>query len=103
MGKNMAQRYGLAKRVTRAELERAFPKALATKSLIMIVGTYPKDREQPYFGACYEFTGEFRTEADRGPDAEMELRGITENRFSKDGDAMFAVLSAYEFWTSKVW
>ena len=99
----LAKRYGLPEKATRGELEKKFPMALRTKSLLMVIGKDGKDKESPYFAACDEFTSEFHEETDWGKDAEMEIRGITENRFPMDGDAARAILSAYEYWTSNVW
>ena len=99
----MAKRYGLPEKATRGELEKKFPMALRTKSLLMVIGKDGRDKESPYFAACYEFTSEFHEETDWGQDAEMEIRGITENRFPMDGDAARAILFAYEYWTSNVW
>lgn len=97
------KRYGLPERATRGELERMFPKALRTKSLLAIVGTDTKDKDFPYFGACYEFTQEYHEKTDWGDDAEMQLLCVTTDRESLEGDAMWSILDEYKYWTSDKW
>lgn len=44
----LVKRYGLPEKATRGELEKKFPTALRTKSLLMVIGKDNRDKEDAY-------------------------------------------------------